>query len=42
MQVDGAIIGESESISVTDIYGAVFINSKDEESIINEYQDWEP
>ena len=30
-QVDGATIGGPESTSVTDIYGAVFIDSKIEE-----------
>ena len=40
MQVDGATIGGSESASITDIYGAVFIDSKIEENIINENEDW--
>ena len=40
MQVDGATIGGPESPSVTDIYGAVFIDSKIEENIINENEDW--
>ena len=39
-QVDGATIGGPESASVTDIYGAVFIDSKIEENIINENEDW--
>ena len=39
-QVDGATISGPESASVTDIYGAVFIDSKIEENIINENEDW--
>ena len=39
-QVDGATIGGPESASVTEIYGAVFIDSKIEENIINENEDW--
>ena len=39
-QIDGAAIGGPESASVTDIYGAVFIDSKIEENIINENEDW--
>ena len=35
-QVDGATIGGPESASLTDIYGAVFIDSKIEENIISE------
>ena len=39
-QIDGTTIGGPESASVTGIYGAVFINSKIEENIINEDEDW--
>ena len=39
-QVDGATIGGPESASVIDIYEAVFIDSKIEENIINENEDW--
>ena len=39
-QIDGATIGGPESASVTDIYGAVFIDRKIEENIINEAEDW--
>ena len=39
-QIDGATINRSESARVTDIYGAVFIDSKTEENIINEDEDW--
>ena len=39
-QIDGATVGGPESASVTGIYGAVFINSKIEENIINEDEDW--
>ena len=39
-QIDGATTGGQESASVTDIYGAVFIDSKIKESIINEEEDW--
>ena len=38
-QIDGATISGPESASVNDIYGAVFINSKIEENIINEDED---
>ena len=34
-QIDGITIGGPESSSVTDIYGAAFIDSKIEENIIN-------
>ena len=39
-QIDGAAVGGPESASVTGIYGAVFIDSKIEENIINEDEDW--
>ena len=39
-QIEGATIGRPESASVTDIYGAVFIDSKIEAYIINEDEDW--
>ena len=39
-QIDGATIGGPESASVNDIYGVVLINSKIEENIINEDEDW--
>ena len=42
-QIDGITIGGPESSSVTDIYGAAFIDSKIEENIINiinENEDW--
>ena len=39
-QIDRATTGGPESASVTDIYGAVFIDSKTEENIINEDEDW--
>ena len=39
-QVDGATMGGPESASVNDIYGAVFIDSKIQENIINENEDW--
>ena len=39
-QIDGATIGGPESASVTDIDGAVFIDSKIEENTINEDEDW--
>ena len=39
-QIDGATISGPESASVNDTYGAVFINSKIEENIINEDEDW--
>ena len=39
-QIDGAIIGGPEWASVTEIYGAVFIDSKIEENIIIEDEDW--
>ena len=34
-QIDGTTIGGPESASVADLYGAVFIDSKIEENIIN-------
>ena len=40
-QIDGATIGGPESASVTDIFGAVFIDSKIQGNIINENEDWE-
>ena len=39
-QIDGATIGGLESASVIDIYGTVFIDSKIEENIINEDNNW--
>ena len=39
-QIDGATIGGPESASVTDIYGAVFIDKVIEENLINEQEDW--
>ena len=39
-QIDGATIGGPESASVTDIYGAVFIDKVIENNIINENEDW--
>ena len=39
-QIDGATIGGPESASVTDIYGAVFIDEKIVENIINKEEDW--
>ena len=39
-QIDGAAIGEPESASATKIYGTVFIDSKIEENVINENEDW--
>ena len=39
-QIDGANIHGPESASITGIYGAVFIDSKIEENIINEDEDW--
>ena len=39
-QIDGATISGPESARVTDLYGAVFIDSKTEENIINEDEDW--
>ena len=38
-QIDGATIGGPESASVTDIYGAVFIDTKVSD-ILNENEDW--
>ena len=40
MQIDGATIGGPESASVTDIHGAVFSDSKIEENIINDDENW--
>ena len=39
-QIDGATIGGPESASVTDIYGAVFIDKVIEDNIINNQEDW--
>ena len=39
-QIDGATMVDPESASVTNIYGAVLIDSKTEENIINEDEDW--
>ena len=38
-QIDGATIGGPESASLTEIYGAVFIDSKIQKNIIND-EDW--
>ena len=39
-QIDGATIGGPESASVTDIYGAVYIDQVIEDNIINTNEDW--
>ena len=39
-QIDGTTTGRPESASVTYIYGEVSIDSKIEENVINEDEDW--
>ena len=38
-QIDGATTCRPESASVTDIYGAVFLDSRFKENVMNEVED---